>query len=116
MTVITMTRKELAGLQTLIDLADGRITVDDAAALMGLGRPQVYRLLDAFRADGPDAMVSKRRGKPSNRAHGDVFRKTALGIVRDRYVDFGPTLRRREAGRGPRPARRRRDVAPVDDR
>ncbi len=61
MTVITMSRKELGRLQTLIDLADGRLCVDDAAALMGLGRRQVYRLLISFRADGPDALVSKRR-------------------------------------------------------
>jgi hypothetical protein len=63
MTVITMSRKELARVQTLIDLADGRIGVDSASALMGLGRRQTYRLLDAFRADGPDALVSKRRGQ-----------------------------------------------------
>jgi hypothetical protein len=92
MAVITMSHKELARLQTLIDVADGRIGVDDGAAVMGLGRRQVYRLLTSFRANGPDALVSKRRGKPSNHAHGAVFRKTVLGIVRERYGDFGPTL------------------------
>ena len=51
MTVITMSRKELSRLQILIGLADGRTRVDDAAALMGMGRRQVYRLLDAFRTD-----------------------------------------------------------------
>lgn len=92
MTVITMSRKELSRLQVLIDLADGRAPVDDAAALMGMGRRQTYRLLAAFRARGADALVSKRRGRPSNRAHGAVFRTTCLAIVRDRYEDFGPTL------------------------
>jgi len=92
MTVITMSRKEFSRLQILIGLADGRTRVDDAAALMGMGRRQVYRLLDGFRARGPDALISKRRGKASNRAHGLVFRQTVLGIVRDRYLDFGPTL------------------------
>jgi Winged helix-turn helix len=76
----------------MIDLADGRTRVEDAAALMDLQRRQVYRLLDAFRAHGPDALISKRRGRPSNRAHGAAFRQTCLGIVRDRYEDFGPTL------------------------
>jgi hypothetical protein len=79
-------------LRVKIDLADGRTRVEDAAALMGLQRRQVYRLLDAFRADGPDALISKRRGKPSNRAHGATFRQTCLAIVRERYEDFGPTL------------------------
>jgi hypothetical protein len=92
MTVITMSGKELRRLQTLIDLVDGRITVDDAAALMGLGRRQVYRQLCAFRLDGPGALASKRRGRPSNRAHGPGFREAVLAIVRERYSDFGPTL------------------------
>jgi hypothetical protein len=55
MTVIAMSRKELSRLQILIGLADGRTRVEDAAALMGMGRRQVYRLLDAFRAHGADA-------------------------------------------------------------
>ncbi len=92
MTVITMSRTELSRLRVMIDLADGRTRVEDAAALMGLQRRQVYRLLDAFRAHGPDALISKRRGKPSNRAHGEAFRQTCLAIVRERYEDFGPTL------------------------
>lgn len=92
MTVITMSHKELGRIQILIDLADGRIGVAEAGALMGLGRRQVYRVLTSFQAHGPDALVSKRRGKPSNRSHGAVFRKTILGIVRERYGDFGPTL------------------------
>jgi transposase len=92
MTVITMSRTELSRLRVMIDLADGRTRVEDAASLMGLQRRQVYRLLDAFRAHGPDALISKRRGKPSNRAHGAVFRQTCVAIVRERYEDFGPTL------------------------
>ncbi len=65
---------------------------DDAAVLIGMGRRQVYRLLGAFRVHGADALISKRRGKPSNRAHGAVFRQTCLTIVRERYEDFGPAM------------------------
>jgi hypothetical protein len=57
MTVITMSRTELSRLRVMIDLADGRTRVEDAAALMGLQRRQIYRLLDAFRAHGPDALI-----------------------------------------------------------
>lgn len=92
MTVITMSRKELARLHVLIDLADGRMSIDDAAVLMEMGRRQVFRLLGRFLRDGPEALVSRRRGRQSNHAHGPVFRQTVLSIVRDRYADFGPTL------------------------
>jgi hypothetical protein len=45
MTVITMSRTELSQLRVMIDLADGRTRVEDAAALMGMGRRQAYQLL-----------------------------------------------------------------------
>ena len=92
MTVITMSRKELTRLRVLIDIADGRLSVADATGLIGVGRRQIYRLLQAFRAGGADGLVSRKRGGPSNRALGSVFRETVLAIVRERYTDFGPTL------------------------
>jgi hypothetical protein len=48
MTAVTMSHKELGRIQILIDLADGRIGVAEAGALMGLGRRQVYRVLTSF--------------------------------------------------------------------
>jgi hypothetical protein len=92
MTVITMSRDELTRLRVLIDVADGRLSVADATGLIGVGRRQVYRLLQAFRADGPDGLISRKRGGPSNRALGAVFRETVLAIVLEHYADFGPTL------------------------
>src|ERR1700747_1182220 len=92
MTVITMSRKELTRLRVLIDVADGRLSVADATGLIGVGRRQVYRLMDAFRAHGADGLISRKRGRSSNRALGSVFRETVLAIVRERYADFGPTL------------------------
>src|SRR5580692_9707057 len=92
MTVITMSRNELTRLRVLIDVADGRLSVADATGLIGVGGRQIYRLLQAFRADGADGLISRKRGGPSNRALGLVFRETVLAIVRERYADFGPTL------------------------
>src|SRR6201998_3590720 len=92
MTVITMSRNELTRLRVLIDIADGRLSVADATGLLGVGRRQIYRLLQAFRAEGADGLISRKRGGPCNRALGLVFRETVLAIVRERYSDFGPTL------------------------
>jgi hypothetical protein len=39
----------------MVDLADGRFTVEAAALLMLLGRRQVFRLRRAFGANGPSA-------------------------------------------------------------
>ena len=90
--LIQMSDRELSRLRVMIDLADGRLTVDAAATLMGLGRRQIHRLRRAFLADGPAGLASRKRGRPSNRRRGEVFRATVLSLVREHYVDFGPTL------------------------
>ena len=90
--VIQMSDRELTRLRVMIDLADDRLTVDAAAILMGLGRRQIYRLRRVFSADGPAGLASRKRGRPSNRKRGESFRATVLSLVREHYIDFGPTL------------------------
>jgi hypothetical protein len=92
MAVISMSTKEIERLHTLLDVADGRISGPDAAVLMGVSRRQVSRLLRRFMAEGAAGLTSQKRGRRSNRSFSDVYRSTVLGIVRDRYSDFGPTL------------------------
>jgi hypothetical protein len=92
MTVISMSRSEIDRMTVLRDLAEDRIRVSEAATLMGLGRRQVFRLAKAFRRRGPAALASRRRGNPSNRSYPSVLRTEVIGIIRERYADFGPTL------------------------
>ncbi len=92
MTVITMSRSEIDRMSVLRDLAEDRIRVSEAARLMGLGRRQVLRLAKAYRQRGPAALVSKRRGKRSNRSYPIGLRAEVIGLIRERYSDFGPTL------------------------
>ena len=64
-----------------------------AAQLLGRSERQVWRLLKAFRGDGVAGLISKKRGRPSNRR---IASGGACGgdceIVRQNYADFGPTL------------------------
>ena len=92
MTVITMSRSEIDRMSVLRDLAEDRIRVSEAARLMGLGRRQVLRLAKAYRQRGLAALVSKRRGKRSNRSYPTGLRAEVIGLIRERYSDFGPTL------------------------
>jgi hypothetical protein len=92
MTVIAMSRTEIDRMSVLQDLAANRIKVTEAATLMSLGRRQVFRLAKAYAQRGPEALVSRRRGRPSNRAYPGDLRDMATGIIRERYPDFGPTL------------------------
>jgi len=92
MTVIAMSRTEIDRMSVLQDLAAGRVKVAEAATLIGLGRRQVYRLAKAYHHRGPAALVSRRRGRPSNRYYPADIRAAAIAIIRERYADFGPTL------------------------
>lgn len=43
-------------------------------------------------SDGPSVLLSKRRGKPSNRSYPSVVRTEPLALVKANYTDFGPTM------------------------
>ncbi|MDP9035229.1 MAG: ISNCY family transposase [Myxococcota bacterium] len=53
---------------------------------------QVERLYRVFKAGGPSALVSRKRGRPSPRRLPETRWETVLKLVRGRYSDFGPTL------------------------
>jgi len=92
MTLLVMSRKELGRLEILIDLCEGRLTASAAGSLMEISRRQTLGLLKIFRSRGPEGLVSRKRGQPSNRHYPGAFRSQVLGLVRERYHDFGPTL------------------------
>jgi hypothetical protein len=73
MTVIAMSRTEIDRMSVLHDLAASRIKVTEAATLMRLGRRQVFRLAKAYGQRGPEALVSRKRGRPSNRAYMRIY-------------------------------------------
>ncbi|MBV8505355.1 MAG: ISNCY family transposase [Alphaproteobacteria bacterium] len=83
---------ELTRLEVLRDLDQCRLTTAAAAQLLGLERRQVFRLLKAYRTEGPVGLISKRRGRVGNRRKPETVRSEALSIIREHYWDFGPTL------------------------
>ena len=91
-TVRLMSDRELRRLEVLQDLDQRRLTTAAAGQLLGLERRQVFRLLKAYRSEGPAGLISKRRGRRSNRRKPEAVRRAVLAIVRERYGDFGPTL------------------------
>ncbi|MBY3191493.1 helix-turn-helix domain-containing protein, partial [Rhizobium laguerreae] len=72
--MITMSQKELHRLEVIQKIRDERLSVVQAAELLGLSRSQVHRLLQAYDRNGPAGLVSKKRSQPSNRRHSEEFR------------------------------------------
>ena len=92
MTVRQMSDRELRRLEVLRDLDQRRLTSEAAVQLLRLERRQVFRLLKAYRIEGAAGLMSKRRGRPSNRRKPAALRTKALAIIGKHYWDFGPTL------------------------
>jgi len=72
--------------------ARGEITVAIAAQRLQITSRQVLRLLKRFAEGGAGAMAARHRGKPSNNQLKADLAKTALQLVREHYIGFGPTL------------------------
>ena len=90
--VLSMSDGELRRLEVLRDVDRGGLAVGVAAQLLGRSERQVWRQLKAFRAEGASGLISKKRGRPSNRKTATAVRAAVLWIVRQNYADFGPTL------------------------
>ena len=91
---VTMSTRELNRLEVLGRVAERRLTQRRAAEQLGLSERQVRRLCRALGQQGAPGLVSRKRGHPSNRKLPAAVRERALGLVRARYADFGPTLAR----------------------
>jgi hypothetical protein len=84
-TVRLMSDGELMRLEVLQDLDRGRLTTAAAGQPLGLERRQVLRLLKAYRTAGPAGLISKRRGRRSNRRKPEAFQRAVLTIIRQWY-------------------------------
>ena len=79
-------------LAILTRLAERRMTQAQAARCLGRSERQVRRLLRAFERDGPAGLRDKRRGRPAPNRIPKAYQAHVLGLVRERYADFGPTF------------------------
>lgn len=87
-----MSHREVDRLGVVQAVAARRMTQEQAGRQLGLSVRQVKRLARRFREAGPNGLVSRRRGRPSNNRIADDVRQAALSLVRANYADFGPTL------------------------
>ncbi|WP_375262352.1 ISNCY family transposase [Palleronia sp.] len=89
---VMMSERELNRVEVLAQVVDGRLTAETAASLLDVTKRQVFRLLRRFREDGPSGIRHKARGRAPNNRFRDAKRDYALGLIRESYGDFGPTL------------------------
>ena len=90
--LLQMSQKELTRLEYLEKLNSKQVSQIEAAKLMGVSTRHLRRLQQAYRLGGAKALISKRRGQPSNHRLPSDTKKIALALIQKHYPDFGPTL------------------------
>jgi hypothetical protein len=89
---ITMSMREADRLKTIQAVMDRMARVGQAAQRLGLSRRQLERLIQRYQDEGVAGLVSRKRGRPSNHQLAPGIAERAIGLIRERYADFGPTL------------------------
>ena len=84
--------KETDRASVIGQVSEKRLGQREAAEQLGLSIRQVQRLLARYRERGSSGLVSGHLGKPSNNVIAASVRREAMGLVRERYPDFGPTF------------------------
>ena len=92
--ILPMSQRELSRLEVIQRVCRKTLTQRRAASLLALSVRQVKRLCRAYRREGAAALVSRRRGRPSNRRLRPEVVARARELLRERYHDFGPTFAR----------------------
>ena len=82
---ITLSMKEQEKLAIIIRYADGAITGNDAAKLLGITVRQVQRKKKAYLAEGMSSIIHKSKGRSTGRGFGHDFEKHIISIYKKEY-------------------------------
>ena len=69
-----------------------RVGQREASERLGIGVRQFKRLVRSWRQDGDAGLLSRQRGRPSNRRPNDICRAEIAPLLKGRYAGFGATL------------------------
>lgn len=87
-----MSSRELQRVEVLGRVKSKALKQTQAAEVLGLSYRQVKRLWRGYKQRGPKGLRHGNAGRVSNRAKPARLRRRVLGLVADKYEDFGPTL------------------------
>lgn len=87
-----MGEKERDRLRVMGQLEKGQIAQTQAAKVLGLSSRQVRRITRRYQQEGDAGLVHGLRNRPSNRKIAQSVKEKAIGLIKEQYTDFGPTL------------------------
>jgi len=92
MGLITMSERDPQRIEVLSKVVDGRMSIVAAAHVLAISTRHVQRLVDRIEHTGAGSIRHKAIGRPSNNKIASGVRDYVLMLVRERYLDFGPTF------------------------
>ena len=87
-----MSTQELDRLTTIERILEKRLSQVNASKQLGITTRQLRRLVNAYRSEGADGLISKKRGMRGNRAYAQTHKTHVVTLIKEHYRDFGPTL------------------------
>ena len=87
-----MSQKELQRLPVIEAVLAKQMTQLEAAECLDLSTRQVRRLERRVQAEGPCGLMHRSCGQPAHHRFAEGLQQRVLGLIRQKYSDFGPTL------------------------
>ena len=100
--MLEMSQRDRDRLMVVRQAAKKQLTVTRGAELLSLSRKQMARLRDRYLEEGDGAVIHRSRGRRSNRAKPEAWRRRVLERAAEPlFHDFRPTLRAEHLSRDP---------------
>lgn len=93
-TELKMTLREADRYALMKQIESQKITIKEASHVLGISYRQARRLWSCYQREGPKGLISKRKGKASNNRIAIGVKEKVIDLVKEKYVDYGPTLAR----------------------
>lgn len=90
--IFAMSKKELERAHVMKNIEEKRVSQTKAARLLNVSGRHTRRLWKAYSSEGDLGLISKKRGKPSNRRVSSQVIEKLKRVISKYYQDFGPTL------------------------
>ena len=90
--LIIMSQKEVNRYDIIQRVIKREIKTTEAVEILNLTDRQIRRLKEKVKKEGIKGVIHAGRGKPSSKKIPEKERKKIIGIIKEKYWDFGPTF------------------------
>jgi predicted XRE-type DNA-binding protein len=84
--MLTMSQKELDRTEVLSKVKQKILTQQQAAEILHISPRHVRRLFQGYKITGAQALISKKRGKPSNHQLPSGIKELVPALIKEHYV------------------------------